>query len=137
MLEGGKDLTLDVFDDAVNEVVNMLARDKLPRFLNIDAIKERKDLYERCVKISSRVDALEAKEAQSKVSKSASKERKSPRKTLKREEDRSNLSGLIEEAMLGNVTRLFASQVGLLQPYDSNMFKVLRSFKGDEKKFKR
>ena len=108
-MEGSEKLTPEVFDDAAKEVVTMLARDKVPRFLNTEVVKERKELYERCVKLSSRVDAMEKKGATSaaavKGGKSPGKDKKSPRKTLKRDEDRSNLSGLLEDALLGNVTR--------------------------------
>ena len=72
--------------------------------------------------------------AAAKDTKSPGKVKKSSRKTLQREDDRSNLSGLLEDAMLGNVTRLLASQVGLLQPYDNSMFKVLKASDGDEKR---
>ncbi|GMH78737.1 hypothetical protein TrST_g13945 [Triparma strigata] len=134
-LDGGS-VDSETFDPAVNEVVTMLARDKLPRFLNSDGVVERKDLYERCIKLAMRVEEGEKKEASKKGGKSSPKReiKKSP--MLPRQDAESQLSAGIDDALLGNVTRLFASQIGLLQPYDNDLFKVLRVTKDDDKKFK-
>ncbi|GMI05714.1 hypothetical protein TrLO_g10621 [Triparma laevis f. longispina] len=134
--EGGGVFGSETFDAAVNEVVTMLARDKLPRFLNSDGVVERKDLYERCVKLAMRVEDGE-KKAEGKMGGGGSPKRGEKKVPMvARQDAESMLSAGIDDALLGNVTRLFASQIGLLQPYDNDLFKVLRVTKDDDKKFK-
>ncbi|GMH74154.1 hypothetical protein TrRE_jg7143, partial [Triparma retinervis] len=41
---GGDNVTLSIFDDALKEVVAMLARDKLRRFLNDESVTHRQDI---------------------------------------------------------------------------------------------
>ncbi|GMI30952.1 hypothetical protein TeGR_g7489 [Tetraparma gracilis] len=123
------DFGQDLFDNALEEVVKMLARDKLPRFLKLDEVKDRFNVYDGCVKCSARVDEWAKK--QGKVEKDRIvKDRKIGPPLVKVDSKKKNA----EYTDRFDVTRLFASQIGLLQPYESSMFKVL-NVHDDQKKF--
>ncbi|GMH73055.1 hypothetical protein TrRE_jg2354 [Triparma retinervis] len=92
-MEGGvKGYGKDMFDGCVEEIVEMLARDKITRFLDSPECKERKEVFELCVR-------MEAK-------------------------------GGGEEGW--NLSRLFASQIGLICPYDCEVLKVMHA-SGDKR----
>jgi hypothetical protein len=123
------DFGQDLFDDACDEIVKMLAKDKLSRFMKTAEIGDRVNIYESCVKTSVKLDEWSKKREEVREEKKLDNEGKEAPVFAKK---------MRKSAVYGDifdVTRLFASQIGLLQPYESSMFKVL-NVHNDEKKFK-
>jgi len=138
----GQDAMESLFDAANKEVIAMLASDKLGRFLKLDEVKERVGIYESTLKKERDVEKFT--EANRKA------RRKEERRRGKEDENRgeegeegsgggvrgkerrgrNRLTGHYHTHGKFDATRLFTSQIGFLQSFDSRDFKLLRTSDG-------
>jgi len=120
-LETGKGGWEGIFDECKDEIVEMLASDKITRFLDWKEVRGRKEVFEKCVRMEAKIEK-EARKKKKKKDEEREDENgggaEEGNAKAKAKEETEKDEGL-------NLSRLFASQIGIVCPYDNDVLKVM------------